>query len=226
MKNLFDYATKELSQDAFLRWFFENYDDRRLRSIVFSFLRTFAKGIFADIKDEDIVSITTYTQDRHIDITVEVKLKGNDKEETGYVYIEDKVLSGEHNQLLRYNKVIDASRSERIYYKTSLIDEDERERVKAANWSIYDINDSPLSLGGIATKTIYRISSPITSTTYSAYTMISMRYQRIAHQCGTRSIGGPSITISSLKGIIESKDAIKATSSIEACISPCSSSSS
>ena len=26
MKNLFDYATKELSQDAFLRWLFENYD--------------------------------------------------------------------------------------------------------------------------------------------------------------------------------------------------------
>ncbi len=141
MKNLFDYATKELSQDAFLRWFFENYDDRLLRPIVVSFLRTFAKGAFADIKDEDIVSITTYAQDKHIDITVSVKLKGNDKEETRYVYIEDKVLSGEHNQLLRYNKVIDTSRSERIYYKTSLIDEDERERVKAAGWSIYDIND-------------------------------------------------------------------------------------
>ena len=26
MKNLFDYATKELSQDAFLRWLFENYN--------------------------------------------------------------------------------------------------------------------------------------------------------------------------------------------------------
>ena len=26
MENLFDYATKELSQDAFLRWLFENYN--------------------------------------------------------------------------------------------------------------------------------------------------------------------------------------------------------
>lgn len=26
MKNLFDFATKELSQDAFLRWLFENYN--------------------------------------------------------------------------------------------------------------------------------------------------------------------------------------------------------
>ncbi len=25
IKNLFNYATKELSQDAFLRWLFENY---------------------------------------------------------------------------------------------------------------------------------------------------------------------------------------------------------
>ena len=26
-KNLFTYATKELSQDAFLLWLFNNYDD-------------------------------------------------------------------------------------------------------------------------------------------------------------------------------------------------------
>lgn len=26
-ENLFDYATKELSQDAFLRWLLENYSD-------------------------------------------------------------------------------------------------------------------------------------------------------------------------------------------------------
>ena len=30
MKNLFDYATKELSQDAFLRWLFENYTPSRV----------------------------------------------------------------------------------------------------------------------------------------------------------------------------------------------------
>ena len=29
MKNLFDYATKELSQDAFLRWLFENYNCKK-----------------------------------------------------------------------------------------------------------------------------------------------------------------------------------------------------
>ena len=27
MKNLFDFATKELSHDAFLRWLFENWQE-------------------------------------------------------------------------------------------------------------------------------------------------------------------------------------------------------
>ena len=27
MENLFDYATKELSQDAFLRWLFESWNE-------------------------------------------------------------------------------------------------------------------------------------------------------------------------------------------------------
>ena len=31
MKNIFDYATRELSQDAFLRWLFENFDDTELK---------------------------------------------------------------------------------------------------------------------------------------------------------------------------------------------------
>lgn len=34
MKNLFDFATKELSQDAFLRWFVSNYEDSKLENIV------------------------------------------------------------------------------------------------------------------------------------------------------------------------------------------------
>ena len=31
MKNLFDFATRELSQDAFLRWLLENYNDHELK---------------------------------------------------------------------------------------------------------------------------------------------------------------------------------------------------
>lgn len=32
MKNIFDFATRELSQDAFLRWLLENYDDADLKT--------------------------------------------------------------------------------------------------------------------------------------------------------------------------------------------------
>ncbi len=140
MKNLFDYATKELSQDAFLRWFFENYDDERLGPIVTAFLREFAKDGFADTKSEDIISIITYAQKNHIDITIEARLRQKGEEITRYVYIEDKVASCEHNQLARYNASTISTSSDRIYYKSSLIDEEERKRVYAANWKAYDID--------------------------------------------------------------------------------------
>ena len=41
MKNLFNYATKELSQDAFLMWLFENYDDSELGEIANALLGNF-----------------------------------------------------------------------------------------------------------------------------------------------------------------------------------------
>ncbi|MBP5313539.1 MAG: hypothetical protein J6Y65_01260, partial [Eggerthellaceae bacterium] len=47
-KNIFDYAKKELSQDAFLMWLFENYDcdEECIRDAAFMLLREF--GIKAD----------------------------------------------------------------------------------------------------------------------------------------------------------------------------------
>ena len=41
MKNLFDYATKELSQDAFLMWLFANYDDPKIGILANDILGTF-----------------------------------------------------------------------------------------------------------------------------------------------------------------------------------------
>ena len=43
MKNLFERATKELSQDAFLLWLFENYDsdNPHVREAVYTLLRPF-----------------------------------------------------------------------------------------------------------------------------------------------------------------------------------------
>ena len=45
MKNLFDYATKELSQDAFLCWLFESWEDADLKEVAFGLLRKFGVSI-------------------------------------------------------------------------------------------------------------------------------------------------------------------------------------
>ena len=38
MKNLFDYAPKELTQDGFIRWLLENYEDKDLKELVRNFV--------------------------------------------------------------------------------------------------------------------------------------------------------------------------------------------
>ena len=48
MKNLFSYATKELSQDAFLRWFLESYDDEEVGYIVADFINYYPRRKAAD----------------------------------------------------------------------------------------------------------------------------------------------------------------------------------
>ena len=59
MKNLFDYATKELSQDAFLRWLFESGFDKKcenesVRNASRTLFNIFTKNEF---KDKEIKAI-------------------------------------------------------------------------------------------------------------------------------------------------------------------------
>ena len=48
MKNIFNFATKELSQDAFLRWLFENYDceNESVRNVCRSLFDSFTDNKF------------------------------------------------------------------------------------------------------------------------------------------------------------------------------------
>ncbi|MCR4917400.1 MAG: hypothetical protein K5912_00455, partial [Alphaproteobacteria bacterium] len=57
-KNLFDYATKELSQDAMLCWLFANYKDSELSGVVVDLLNGFCKLNLKSISD--ILSINVY----------------------------------------------------------------------------------------------------------------------------------------------------------------------
>ncbi len=142
IKNIFTYASKELSQDAFLRWILENYncDDKDVYDVCYDLLTLF--GI--NLSDEKIKSIKTFSQVNKIDISAEIETSKS----LYNLYIEDKVYSCEHNQLERYNKKINSKNNIeaiKIFYKTSKIyDEREIKRIEDAGWriiSFYEINN-------------------------------------------------------------------------------------
>ena len=139
--NLFFFATKELTQDAFLRWLFENFNDTELKNPVRSLLQS-----ICDLQlDEEIQSITTTAQWHHIDVSIWIK---TNKRKIA-VFIEDKTFTSEHWQLKTYNTYIKKCINEYgksiypIYYKIGLIGDEERQRIEDAidesiKWTIYD----------------------------------------------------------------------------------------
>ncbi len=154
MKNLFDYATKELSQDAFLRWFFENYEDEQIGPIVVDFINAFTQGQSNNrnqfnLKFGDITKLVSYSQVNDIDISIDFWCeKLFDGHRT--IVIEDKTDSEEHNQLVKYNSAIsnwkygNKSPDEcvyKIFYKTHLIEEKEHKRVEDAGWTPFGIDE-------------------------------------------------------------------------------------
>ena len=157
MKNLFDYATKELSQDAFLRWLFENYNCEN-ESVKKAFRILFNSFTSNKFKDKEITDLKTVAQWKNIDISIWFKSDG----EENLIVIEDKTGSGIHDdQLEKYNKKIKEHndywksrgkiyRTERylensenifkVFYKTNIIDQWERSNAHKCGWeNIYDI---------------------------------------------------------------------------------------
>lgn len=66
MKNLFDYATKELSQDAFLCWLFDNYDceNEKVAEVAVRLLSSFSFELSA-VK---IKNLQVFKQWKYIDV--------------------------------------------------------------------------------------------------------------------------------------------------------------
>lgn len=143
MKNLFDYATKELCQDAFLRWLFESHEDTEIGDIANSLL-----GKFCDFQyGEKVKSLETVPQWNKIDISVWMETSLGRKIA---LFIEDKTFSNEHSQLMSYDEHIDEifdHEIKKLFFKTEILDDDERNRIDEANaknkyrWQIFDIND-------------------------------------------------------------------------------------
>lgn len=151
MKNLFDFATKELSQDAFLSWFIANCNDKTIGKHSYEFIN-FLTGF--SFKYGDIKKIRIKQQEHDMDIVVDFWTSEKKDGQSHYVVvIEDKVMSSAHSgQLAKYNKRIDkwnnneqgfVNRTKRVFYKVNhLTDKDEEELKKANNlWITKDIKD-------------------------------------------------------------------------------------
>lgn len=152
MKNLFDYATKELSQDAFLRWLFENYDDAEVGKAARKLLTLFCKLSH----DEIIKELHTIAQWHKVDVSVWITTS---KRKIA-LFIEDKTFSNEHNQLSVYNQYIDSiadyTHIYKVFYKTMRMEQWEYQRISEVNavsnipWCSYDIRDICFQFGEFA----------------------------------------------------------------------------
>ena len=148
MKNIFNFATKELSQDAFLRWLFENYNCEN-ESIVKTCKKFFNDFTNNELDFSKIEGLTTTAQWKHIDVSIWFKCDGKEY----LIVIEDKTTSEEHKQLENYNEKINAhcnwlikkdkpiQKVYKVFYKTSKISNEEKDRIIKAGWNnIFDID--------------------------------------------------------------------------------------
>lgn len=140
MDNLFKYAKKELSQDAFLAWMLSNADKRNSDKVE----RKVALDFISFLLKKDITDVSTvelHPQWNHIDIVAEITTESGS---TFNIFIEDKTTSKEHsNQLETYSDKIKKgyknSENYKFFYKTDLIEDEERNRVDNSDgWRIVE----------------------------------------------------------------------------------------
>lgn len=142
--NLFNYATKELSQDAFLCWALEwrNIRGHQMCEFAYLLLESFVKeSVYENqIEPLDIEKVELIKQYKNIDVLVLAKLRN------GLILpiiIEDKTDTSEHdNQLDRYRRIINEEYTDFlepicIYYKTGYIFEPYSE-IEKHHYIVYD----------------------------------------------------------------------------------------
>ena len=143
--NLFNYATSELSQDAFLAWLFKwaekenEKEDKNLHDCAESLLHLF----LGKIDPSEIKTIEISRQWENIDLWITINNEY-------HLIIEDKTGTSEHNnQLIRYKKIAKDWFDEQqcqdfdstfsfVYFKTENITPYEEERVNKAGWKIFN----------------------------------------------------------------------------------------
>lgn len=160
MKNLFDFATKELSQDAVICWLFDCYnsDNPLLKKASYNFINSLT-GF--DVGFGDIEGMIINQQEHKIDIAIEFWTIGKkENEELHYfVAIEDKTNSSAQNQQLeRYKNIlcsvlskkhIDVRRTRLIFFKVDTLTDIDKKAIEKANaleprmlqWIKRDVDD-------------------------------------------------------------------------------------
>lgn len=147
--NLFDFATTELSQDAFLCWLLSWADykyatvDTSLHRTAIDFLKSIGKKCNVDILDKALaLEIDIHKQYQGIDVLALV-LVGERKYA---LVIEDKIGSTEHsNQLSRYRKVVEkgfpSHKRLLVYLKTGEVLQSAKDEAKKNGFVVYSRAD-------------------------------------------------------------------------------------
>lgn len=143
--NLFNYATKELSQDAFICWLcsyaLEDADksDMELVKCAETLVYEFMKRGIGEIDDpSEIKLLMVEKQKENIDVLLTVDYLGK----TYKIIVEDKIHASEHdNQLERYKQEIANEGIEviGIYYKTGF--QSDMSVVNAAGYKVFNRQD-------------------------------------------------------------------------------------
>lgn len=143
--NIFDYATGELSQDAFICWFTKlaDCDGHELQIAAKEFIALLCRlgGVDNEVSAADVGAITKLSQQKEekIDVFFIAKIKGK---ESCFI-IEDKVESHPHSgQLTRYAEHVSKKYPDhpivKIYFKTGYLFENDSKACKKAGYGILD----------------------------------------------------------------------------------------
>ena len=157
MRNIFEFATKELSQDAFLSWFIANCNEPGISEHSYKFINLITGYNFrcGEIKKVQIIQ-----QEHNMDIIVDFWTSDNLDQSSHYVIvIEDKTTSSAHSSQLRkyadelskWNKKEPdyVSRRRKVFYKAGyLTDQDKEEIIKGDDgyaendrWRVFNIDN-------------------------------------------------------------------------------------
>lgn len=153
--SLFTYATKELSQDAFICWLLANYNTEELQEESYRYLNLLMEKNFLI---GDIKSMSIKQQERKMDIVVDFWTSSPKTHDNHYVLVvEDKTTSSAHDeQLVKYNKIIDdwnkeepgfELRTKKVFLKSNPLSQEDTDEISKANqntlikWKKLDLDD-------------------------------------------------------------------------------------